>query len=113
MQGKIEVIEEKEYQDKPYLRVQIDGKWYSAWDEIVPAILNIGTDSDVDFVTIQKGKYENITSIEKIVRPSVKEHKIDSYVAGYNDAIKDIIKNLERMKKWKKKEILERNLMII
>jgi len=99
MQGKIEQIEEKEYQGNPYLRIQIDGAWYSAWGDLVSTILKIGIGTEVTFETIQKGKYENIINIKKLTRPSVKEHKIDSYVAGYNDAVKDIIKKLEGMKK--------------
>ena len=48
----------------------------------------------------EKGKWKNIRSIKHITKNlSVKELNIESYIKGYNEAIHDIIKKLEEMKK--------------
>ena len=66
MQGTIEDIEEKEYNNKPYLRVKIDGEWYSVWNRIdIFKVFKIR--DEICFEIEEKGKFKNIVSLLVIV----------------------------------------------
>jgi len=94
MQGKIEQIED----NKKYARVKIDDEWYSAWDDVKEEIKDLGVGSIIDFRFTEKGKYKNIKNINKKSQNlSVKELSIESYTKGYNDALNDIKKKLDKM----------------
>jgi len=102
MQGKIEEIEEKEFQDKPYLRARIDGNWYSVWNRI-DIFKSFGIGKEIGFEIEEKGKFKNIVSFYDISKKSVenlsvKDLNIESYRKGCNDTINKIIKKLKEMK---------------
>jgi len=97
MQSKIEEIEEK---DKGLIRVKIDNEWYSAWDDLADQIIKLGVGSLIDFTFVERGKYKNIKTISHPTKNlAVKELNIESYTKGYNDALHDVSKNMEKMKK--------------